>query len=127
MVDSSLVPIVWRGLARQNGLAAKHLCETRPKLACPIVSRLYYSLHQAAVAKLLEGGDRRARWEHQDVWDEAGQKIGLAVGDQLSSLYGWRVKADYAKGRITEQNAAQLAAKVLPMLTSLGIDLETTA
>ncbi len=119
--------MAWRGLARQNALAAKLLCERAPRLACPIVSRLYYSLHQAAVAKLIEAGEVRAKWEHSEVWNEADLKLRPGIGTQLATLYDWRVKADYAKGRVTEKQATQFAAIVIPMVVELGVDLEAAA
>lgn len=91
------------------------------------MSRLYYSLHQAAVAKLLESDSTRDRWAHEDVWTATAEKVDRIIGDQLASLYEWRLKADYAKARVTKENAAQLASIVLPMVKQLGVDFESAA
>ncbi len=127
MVSRSKKPIDWQSRSRQNARAAQLLCEQAPHLPCPIVSRLYYSLHQAAVAKLLESDSTRDRWAHEDVWTATAEKVDRIIGDQLASLYEWRLKADYAKARVTKENAAQLASIVLPMVKQLGVDFESAA
>lgn len=123
MEPGSKVVEDWRNRLRQNGKVAHLLCERHPQLACPIVSRLYYSLHQAVVAWLVENGSDRGRWQHSEVWD-AADSVQPGLGAAMEALYRWRVMADYATGRVTERKAVMLAARYLPWIRSLGIDLE---
>ncbi len=114
-------PEPWRERARQNAKAASLLSARSPCLPMPAVSRLYYACFQAVIARLLELGRACRIDNHGEVWRSADQ-LRAGLGSELQDLYGWRRKADYAAGGVTERTARQLMEQHLGTCAWLGIE-----
>jgi hypothetical protein len=113
----------WRERARQNAKAASVLSARNPSLPFPAVSRLYYACFQAVVANLLQAGHVPRVDSHGEVW-RAAESIRPGLGGDLQDLYGWRRKADYATGDVTEQIMRELVTQYLSVCASLGVEVK---